>query len=154
MRSTALALALALVGACGSNPTPTTGTPQPSETIVNVSAGIPIEAEISCQPLGYPEALVHFSFISGPIDQAGAEARARALSDACAAPQESGGPTAHVATTTVTSKADTGGLGGPNRGQAVWAVQIDLEIADSPAHSYMRIEVNQRTGVPTVMALG
>jgi hypothetical protein len=46
---------------------------------------------------------------------------------------------------------------GPNAGEAVWLVQVDATITEPGGTSYeshLVIEVNQATGVPTVIGIG
>lgn len=109
---------------------------------------------ISCQPFGYAPVPVSFSFTPGPVTASAAEQTAVALFRACSAPSASGQPTALVTNIVVTSNAAIGEPSGPNAGQPVWRVQIDVTLFGETAHSYSWTEVNQATGVPTIVALG
>jgi hypothetical protein len=138
-----------LVG-CTSIPTPSESLPVPSLPVVPT----PVVAQISCQPFGYPPAPVDFTFTPGPITAAGAEQVALDLFDACAADTQNGAPTAAITTIDSDVQSDTGGPNGPNAGQPVWMVQIDVTLKDNPAQHHSWTEVNQATGVPTIMGLG
>jgi hypothetical protein len=106
---------------------------------------------ISCQPYGYTPAPISLSFPPGPVTASAAEQTAVALFRSCQGPSS-------VTALTSSSKASTGLKTGPNAGQAVWLVQVDATITEaSPGASYgshFLIEVNQTTGVPTVIAYG
>jgi hypothetical protein len=108
-------------------------------------------AAISCQPYGYTPAPIAFSFPPGPVASSVAEQTAVALFRSCHEPSS-------ITALTSSSKAKTGIKVGPNAGQAVWLVQVDATITDaSPGSSYQShflIEVNQTTGVPTVVGYG
>lgn len=131
------ALWVALIAAaCGSNP------PLPA----------PI-TDFSCQPFGNPPASVSFSVTPGPVTSSGAEQIAVALFRACAE-RTNGEPTAAVTNISTDVKAGTGELNGPNAGQPVWLVRIDVSLKDNPAQSHSWTEVNQATGVPTIIAAG
>jgi hypothetical protein len=108
-------------------------------------------AAISCQPYGYTPAPIAFSFPVGPVTAAVAEETAVALFRSCQGPSS-------ITALTSSSKASAGMKVGPNAGQAVWLVQLDATITEpSPGSSYQShflIEVNQATGVPTVIGYG
>lgn len=115
----------------------------------NAPNGSPVA--ISCQPYGYTPAPIAFSFPPGPVTSSAAEETAVALFRSCQGPSS-------VTALTSSSKATTGIKTGPNTGQAVWLVQVDSTITEpSPGASYQShflIEVNQATGVPTVIGYG
>jgi hypothetical protein len=106
---------------------------------------------ISCQPYGYTSAPIAFSFPPGPVASSVAEQTAVALFRSCHEPSS-------ITALTSSNKASTGIKVGPNAEQAVWLVQVDATITEpSPGSSYQShflIEVNQTTGVPTVVAYG
>lgn len=108
--------------------------------------------QISCQPLGYTPAPIAFSFAPGRLDGAAAEETAVALFRACQR------PTATISELTSSSVAATGTPSGPNAGQAVWRVQVDATVSEaSPGgiyQSHFLIEVNEATGIPTVVGYG
>jgi hypothetical protein len=106
----------------------------------------------SCQPFGYPPAQVPFPVEPGPVTSEAAEERAVALFRACAQPGSV------IAELTSGSEAASGITAGPNDGQSVWRVQVDAMVTE-PSHgatyrSHFIIEVNQATGIPTVVAYG
>jgi hypothetical protein len=106
---------------------------------------------ISCQPYGYTPAPIAFSFQSGPVTASVAEATAVAFFRAC----HDTSPT--ITDVRWTSEAATGSRGGPNNGQAVWIVKVQATVPTPPEGSYEShswIEVNQATGVPTLIAYG
>lgn len=114
----------------------------------------PIVATISCQPFGYPPDPVSFSLTLGPVTWAGAEQMALALFHACnvhTAHGSSPGPIANIATDI---QSGTGEPSGPNAGQPVWLVRIDVTIPGSPAQTHSWTEVNKETGAPTIVAVG
>ena len=108
--------------------------------------------EVSCQPYGYPPDNITFSYVPRPTTSAGAEATALALSHAC---DRSSGTTSNVRPTTTNA---TGVPGGPNAGQAVWHVDVVFYFVPPSASTgldeHIVVEVNQATGVPTVIAYG
>jgi hypothetical protein len=112
----------------------------------------PASGPTSCQPLGYSPAPVPFSFPPGPVSSATAEQTAVALFRACELP--------NVTELTSNAVAATGTSGGPNAGRPVWRVQVDATVTpsdQSPGEGYRShflIEVNQATGVPTLIAYG
>jgi hypothetical protein len=63
-----------------------------------------------------------------------------------------------VSDLTSSSKAATGMQLGPSVGRAVWLVQVDATVVEaSPGASYQAhflIEVNQATGIPTIVGQG
>lgn len=77
-----------------------------------------------------------------------------ALFRACAAHTTNGEPTAPITNISTNVEAATGQPSGPNAGQPVWLVQIDVTLKDNPAQTHSWTEVNQATGVPTIVALG
>jgi len=112
----------------------------------------PTPAPISCQPYDDTPTLIAFSFPAGPVTSSSAEQTAVALFRACAQ-----FPGHEISNLTSTSKAATGAPNGPNDGQSVWLVFIGAKITESTGTSYgshFQIEVNQATGVPTVIAYG
>ena len=105
----------------------------------------------SCQPFGYTPAPIAFSFTSGAVDASAAESTAVTLYRAC---HGSGG---RVDDITASTGAAVGSPGGPNAGQQVWRVQVSGAVTDPSGARYMShylVEVNQSTGVPTLMAYG
>ena len=100
---------------------------------------------VSCQPDGYTPAPVLFSFAAGPVTSAAAESTAEAMVRRCMA----GGPAITGLTTKSTS--EQGVRTGPNEGQTVWLVRVDTTGVCS---CHYLIEVNQLTGVPTMIGLG
>ena len=113
----------------------------------------PMPTDISCQPYGYSPAPITFSFAPGPVTASVAEQTAVALFESCSASD---------AATTITDLTSTvgaaAGAPGPNAGQDVWLVKVDATVADSfsgatyPSH--FLIEVNQGTGIPTIVGYG
>ena len=116
----------------------------------------PGPAQVSCQPYGYSPVPIALSFAPGPATAASAEQTAVALIRSCAATPDSSSITITIADLTSNVKGGTGEPSGPNAGKAVWLVQIDTTEAVKggtyPAH-YL-VEVNQATGVPTLVAYG
>ena len=102
---------------------------------------------ISCQPLGFTPAPVHFSFAPGPVTSTIAEQTAIALVRSC------GSPAYPITELTSKSEAATGARGGPNLEQPVWRVQVDSTISNGSQLHFL-IEVNQATGVPTLVGYG
>ncbi len=113
-------------------------------------------AQVSCQPYGYSPVPIEFSFAPGPATAASAEQAAVALIRSCAATPDGSSITVTITDLTSSVKDGTGEPTGPNAGQAVWLVQIDTTEAAKgepyPAHYW--VEVNQSTGVPTLVAYG
>ena len=107
---------------------------------------------ISCQPYGYTPAPIAFSFAPGPVTSSAAEQTAVALFRSCELP----GTT--FTDLTSSSKATTGMRGGPNDGQAVWLVEVDATVTEpmpnATYYSHFLFEVNQATGIPTVVGNG
>ncbi len=132
MRQFWLFLPLALVLGCTSAPSPT-------------------PAAISCQPYGRTPAPIAFSYAPGPVTSAVAEQTAVALFRSCFVG-------ATLTDLTSSSTSTTGMRDGPNQGQVVWLVQVDATVNEpspgQPYQSHFLIEVNQTTGVPTVVAYG
>ncbi len=137
MRLCCLLLPLALLAGCAN-----TASPRP--------------AQVSCQPYGYSPAPITFSFASGPMSAGSAEQTAVALIRSCAATPDASSITVTITDLTSSVKEGTGEPRGPNAGQPVWLVQIDAREAvrggTYPAHYW--VEVNQATGVPTLVAYG
>ena len=135
MRRLAVVLPLLLLMGCSSTPGPTP---------------LPTALAISCQPYGYTPAPIPFSFAPGPVTAAAAEQTALAMVRSCMQP--------YSISATAQTKTATGQKGDPNEGQAVWLVTIDGFVSYgspsplTPAH--WMIEVNQATGVPTLVAYG
>jgi hypothetical protein len=126
-------IAMGLVSGC-------TGTP------------IPSSGPRSCQPFGYTPAPIAFSFEPGPVSSSAAEDAAVALFRGCQVPG------AEI-TGLISSSADgTGSPSGPNAGQAVWRVQVDATVSEgspnSTHRSHFLIEVNQASGMPTIIGYG
>ena len=130
-RCFAVALLVSLVAGCG--------------------MGVPgLPTAISCQPYGYTPAPVDLSIARGPVTAAQAEETALALFRACSDPQSA------IERVDVAAEPGTGVRVGPNAGQAVWLVRVDATVAagGSSYGSHVLIEVNQATGVPTVVGQG
>ena len=111
----------------------------------------PFSGAISCQPYGYTPAPVAFSFPPGPVTSAAAEQTAVALIRTC---QDDG---ATILDLTSSPESATGQPSGPNGGQPVWRVRVDATIRDPSGAGYQShwwIEVNQATGIPTLVAYG
>jgi hypothetical protein len=112
----------------------------------------PASDVISCQPFGYTPAPIAFSFPPGPVAASEAELTAVALFRACQLPT--------VRDVTFSSRAATGTRAGPNDGQGVWLVEVSATVPVPSAEgggsyqSHVLIEVNQATGIPTVIAYG
>jgi hypothetical protein len=110
----------------------------------------PRPAGISCQPFGSTPAPISFSFAPGPVTSSAAEHTAVSLFDACQ--RESTGEL------TSSSVAGTGMRRGPNADEPVWLVTVDATVTEgSPGMnepSHVLIEVNQATGVPTIVGSG
>jgi len=113
-------------------------------------------AQISCQPYGYSPVPIALTFAPGPATAASAEQTAVALIRSCAATPDSSWITITITDLASNVKGGTGERSGPNAGQPVWLVQIDTTEAVKggtyPAHYW--VEVNQATGVPTLVAYG
>jgi hypothetical protein len=106
---------------------------------------------ISCQPYGYTPAPIPFIYPSGPVSSSSAELTAVSLLRSCEEPGSS------ITEVVSTSNESVGTPSGPNADEAVWLVQVDAKITDPRGVSYqshLLIEVNQATGVPTVIAYG
>ena len=113
-------------------------------------AGQPV-GSVSCQPFGYTPAPIAFSFAPGSVDASRAEETAVALYRACH------GSAGTVSNLTSSTSSATGSFGGPNAGQSVWQVQVSATVTDPSGATYQShywIEVNQSTGVPTLIAYG
>ncbi len=114
-------------------------------------------AQVSCQPYGYAPVLITFGYAAGPTTSAAAEQTAVAMLRACAATPDESSVTVTITDLTSSVKAGSGGPMSPNAGQPVWAVQIDTteSVKGGAAYSaHYWIEVNQSTGVPTLIAYG
>lgn len=107
---------------------------------------------LSCQPYGSTPAPVAVSIGLGPVTAALAEETGVALFRACQL------PSSVISDLTSGSRAATGMARGPNDGLAVWLVQVDATITEpSPGgryQSHFLIEVNQATGMPTIVGQG
>ena len=112
----------------------------------------PTPGVVSCQPYGYSPAPVAFSFAPGPVTSSSAERTAVALFRSCGASDL----TTTISGLTSSVSPATGARLGPNAGQSVWLVQIDATATDQGGsyQSHYLIEVNQATGVPTVIGYG
>ena len=101
------------------------------------------------QPIGYTPAPVDFSIFPGSKAQSEAESIARDFLLAC------GRPISSSEQVTTSSRSENGDPNGPNAGQKVWLVRVDVEIAD-PSSAQITvhdlIEINAATGVPTLIA--
>jgi hypothetical protein len=116
----------------------------------------PGHAEISCQPYGYGPVPIFLTFVPGPVTADSAEQTAVSLIRSCAATPDSSSITTTIADLTSTVQADTGAPFGPNSGQAVWLVEIQTmgTVNGDSYRAHYLVEVNQATGVPTLMAYG
>ena len=107
---------------------------------------------VSCQPVGSEPALVPLAFPAGALTAAVAEQTATALFRAC----ELQGAT--ITNLSAVATPSTGMRLGPNAGQVVWRVQVDATVTEPTSGtryaSHFLIEVNEATGVPTIVALG
>jgi hypothetical protein len=113
----------------------------------------PGPAQVSCLPDGYSPAPITFSFAPGPATAASAEQTAIALIRSCHATLDS----SSITNLTSNVEEGTGRRKGPNSGQAVWLVEIDMTRTlngGATGHQYYWVEVNQSTGVPTLVAYG
>jgi hypothetical protein len=138
MRRLHLLLPLALVAGCAST--------------VN-----PVPSHVSCQPWGYsPAPPTMFSFAPGHATAEAAERTAVALIRSCAATPDASSVTITITDLTSNVTAGTGGPMGPNAGQAVWLVQVDTTeaVKGGAYQAHYWVEVNQATGVPTLVAYG
>ena len=137
MRLFCLLLPLTLLAGCAS--TSNTGPPH-----------------VSCQPYGYNPVPITFSFAPGPATAASAEQTAVALIRSCAATPDASSITITITHLTSNVKDGTGVPGRPNAGQAVWLVQIDTTetVNGGPYQAHYLVEVNEATGVPTLVANG
>jgi len=115
-----------------------------------------VPAQISCQPYGYSPVLITFAYTAGPATATAAEQTAVDMLRSCAATPDENGMTITITDLTSSVKAATGGPMSPSAGEPVWEVQIDTTEAAKgepyPAHYW--VEVNQATGVPTLIAYG
>lgn len=111
----------------------------------------PAPGVVSCQPYGYSPAPIAFTFAPGPVTSSSAEQTAVALFRSCGA----SAPASTISDLRSSVSSATGGPG-PNAGQPVWLVQIDATSTDPGASygSHYLVEVNQATGVPTLIAYG
>jgi len=135
-----LVLPLAVLVGCASPPSASPPIASPGETG---------PVAISCQPLGYTPAPIAISFEPGPVTAAEAEETAVALFRACQLPT--------IIDVRARNEAAAGVRTGPNDGQPVWLVEVEATVPTPPTGSYQShflIEVNQATGVPTLIAYG
>lgn len=116
----------------------------------------PGPTQVSCQPYAYTPAPIAFSFAPGQVTAASAEQTAVSLIRACAATPDSSSITITITNLTSNVKNGTGEPTGPNAGQAVWVVQIDTTeaVKGGTYEAHYWVEVNQATGVPTLVAYG
>lgn len=116
-----------------------------------MSPASPTPVAISCQPSGASPAPAAFSVIPAPATAAAAEQTAIAMVRACELPKT-------VTDLSSSSKPATGVQQGPNGGQAIWLVQVDVTVVEaSPGATYQAhflVEVNQASGVPTIVGQG
>lgn len=150
MRRHLVLLPLVLLAGCAS-------TPGDAPTASPVPVSSPTPAQVSCQPFGYAPVLVPFAYVIGPTTSAAAEQTAVAMLRACAGTPDESGVTVTIEQLTSGVQGGTGGPKSPNASQAVWTVEIDTMESTKggepwPAHYW--IEVNQATGVPTLIAYG
>ena len=112
-------------------------------------------AQLSCQPYGSSPVPIALSFAPGPATAASAEQTAVALIRSCAATPDSSSID-QIASLASNVKGGTGEPSGPNAGQAVWLVQIDTTeaVKGGTYQAHYWVEVNQATGVPTLVAYG
>lgn len=107
---------------------------------------------LSCQPYGSASKAVAVSIRLGPVTASVAQETGVALFRACQL------PTSMISDLTSDSRAATGMARGPNDGSVVWLVQVDATITEpSPGgryQSHFLIEVNQATGMPTIVGQG
>ena len=112
----------------------------------------PTPPTLSCQPYGATPEPVAIPYAPGPVTQAVAEQSATTLFRACVS---RGGTLTGVMAGSVTS---TGMRQGPNQVQPVWLVQVDATVNEPPPgasyQAHFLIEVNQATGVPTIVGQG
>ena len=149
IRPLVLLLVMTLAG-CASpqSATPTTGP----------GSGAPaVSGRVSCQPFGYEPVLITFAYPAGPATAEVGGQTAVGMLRACASTPDESGVSATITKLTSSVSAGTGGPQSPNAGQSVWVVEIDtlesIRGGDAyPAHYW--IEVNQATGVPTLIAYG
>jgi len=144
-----LLLVAVLAGCAGrQNATPTTSS----------DPGAPaVPAKVSCQPFGYEPVLVTFAYPTGPATAEVGGQTAVGMLRACASTPDASGVSVTITHLTSSVNAGTGGPKSPNAGQSVWEVKIDtMESVRGgdpyPAHYW--IEVNQATGIPTLIAYG
>ena len=109
--------------------------------------GIP-PGTVSCQPWGYTPAPVPLSYPTGPVTAATAEQTSAAMIRRC---MVDAGTITDLA---IASEPKTGVPSGPNAGQAVWWVQVDVTVAGVGYQSHFVIEVNRATGVPVMIGYG
>lgn len=111
------------------------------------SPAAPSQIPVSCQPIDSSPRPIALSFAPGNVTSSVAEQTAAALFRACQNPGS-------VTDLTSSSKATTGVQLGPNAGQAVWLIEVDATVAAAAALrvAYL-IEVNQATGVPTIIGM-
>jgi hypothetical protein len=141
----AMCMALASVtGGCGGS----------GDRSVAPASNVPISSSTSnaCQPVAEATLapLPNGSVIA--VSQAAAEEIGAALFRACHLPSDT------VSELVTSSESTTGTPRGPNAGQGVWLVEVDAQISEpSPGAAYAShflIEVNQATGIPTIVGLG
>ncbi len=120
------------------------------------SPSTPGPAQVSCQPYGDSPVPITFDFAHGAATAASAEETAVALIRSCAATPDASSLTITITDLTSSVTGSTGEPTGPNAGQAVWLVQIDTTetVAGGTYQAHYLVEVNQGTGVPTLVAYG
>lgn len=148
-RSLVLLVVLVLAGCAG---------PQIAAPATSPNSGAPATpANVSCQPFGYEPVLVTFAYPTGPTTSEVGEQTAVGMLRACASTPDASGVSVTITSLTSSVSGGTGGPKSPNAGEPVWEVKIDtMESVKGgdpyPAHYW--IEVNQATGVPTLIAYG
>ncbi len=137
MRLLCLLVPLTLLGGCAS-----TSTPGP--------------AHVSCQPYGDSPVPITFDFPRGATTAASAEQTAISLIRSCAATPDASSLTITITDLTSNATSSTGDPNRPNAGQTVWLVQIDTTetVAGGTYQAHYLVDVNQGTGVPTLIAYG
>ncbi len=116
----------------------------------------PDPAQVSCQPYGYSPEPIPFDVAPGAATAASAEQTAVALIRSCASTPDVSSVSITITDLVSSVTGGTGEPGGPNAGQAVWLVEIDTTeaVQGGTYHAHYRVEVNETTGVPTLVAYG
>lgn len=148
-RSLVLLLVAVLAGCAG---------PQDATPTTSSDPGAPAPpAKVSCQPFGYEPVLITFAYPTGLTTAPGAEQTAVGMLRACASTPDESGVSVTITDLTSSVKAGMGGPNSPNAGQSVWEVQIDTMESVNGGAAYAAhywIEVNQASGIPTLVAYG